>query len=43
MMYKMDSGKNGNLIPFKIFRIFFPKSTIEVLHATENSSVVLKT
>ena len=39
---KIDSRDDGNLIPFKIFRTLFPKSTIEALCTTKNS-VVLNT
>ena len=31
---KIDSGAHGNLMPFKIFKTLFPKSTIQALHAT---------
>ena len=31
---KNDSGANGNLMVFKLFKSLFPKSTIEALHAT---------
>ena len=34
---------DGILIPFKIFRILFPKSTIAALHVTKNNSIILKT
>ena len=27
--YKIYSGNNGNLMPFKVFRMVFPKSAIE--------------
>ena len=40
--YRINSGSDGNLMPLKIFKTLFPKSTIEPLHATKNS-VVLKT
>ena len=40
--YKIDSGADGNLMPFKNFKSLFPKSTIQALHDTRNNSVVLK-
>ena len=33
VMYKIDSRADGNLIPLKIFKFLFPKSTTESLHA----------
>ena len=30
-------------MPFKNFKMLFPKSTVEALHATGNNSLVLKT
>ena len=41
--YKINSGMDGNLMPFKIFKCLSPKATIELLHASKNNSVVLKT
>ena len=40
--YKIDSGVNGNLMPFKNFKTLFLKSTTEALHATKNNTIVLK-
>ena len=39
----MDSGADGSLMPFKIFKTPFPKSTIEALHSLKNNGVALKT
>ena len=33
---------NGNLMPFSVFKILFPKSTKAELHATKNNSFMLK-
>ena len=41
--YKINTESDGNLIPFRVFKTLFPKSTIADLHATKNSSVMLKT
>ena len=43
VMFKRDMGSNGNLMPFKVFKIPFPKSTLHALHTTKSSSVMLKT
>ena len=40
-MSKINFRTNGNLMYFKIFKMLFPKSTIEALHATKNL-IVLK-
>ena len=29
IMYKIDTGSKDNLMPLKVFKIFFPKSTIQ--------------
>ena len=40
---KIDTGSDGSLMPFKVFRILFLKSTLVALYATNTKSVVLKT
>ena len=35
VMYKIDIGADGNLMPVNIFKFLFPKSTIELLHRTK--------
>ena len=35
--FKIDSGSDSNLMPFRIFRTLFPKSTIEALHSTKTA------
>ena len=42
MTHKIDSRKDSNLMPFKKFKGLFPKTTIELLCATENNSVIFK-
>ena len=33
--YKMDTRSNGNSMPFKVFKILFPKSAIATLYITK--------
>ena len=35
IMYKIETGSNGNLMPFKVLKILFPRSVIAELHATK--------
>ena len=39
---QVGTGADGNLMPLKIFKNVFPKSTTEQLHTTKNN-LVLKT
>ena len=42
--YKIAIGSsNGNLMPFRVFRILFPISTMEELNTTINKSIVFRT
>ena len=34
--YKIDSGSNGNLMPFHIFKKVYPRSTKEQMAAMKN-------
>ena len=36
--HKVDSGKNGNIMPFHIFKKIFPRSTKEQLVAIKNAN-----
>ena len=38
-MYNIDTGSDGNLMPFKVFKILFPKSTVAELCKTKLSPV----
>ena len=40
--YKIDTGSDENIMPFRFFRILFPRSTMAELNATINRSIVLK-
>ena len=40
--YKIDTGRDGNIMPIHIFRTLFPKAPKEQL-AAKNESIVLKT
>ena len=40
--YKVDTGIDGNILPFHLFKILLPKETKEELVATESSSLILK-
>ena len=42
-MYEIDHRSDGNLMPFKVFKIVFPKWILTALHAIKENSVVLKT
>ena len=42
-MSKVDTGSDGNLMPFRMLKIPFPKSTIAKLQATENKHNCVKT
>ena len=39
---KIDIDSDGDLMPFRVFRILFPRSTVLELNATINRSLVLK-
>ena len=39
----MDTGSDSNLMPFKIFKILFPKSTLAAQCATKITQVILRT
>ena len=41
--YKINSGVDGNLMPFKIFKCLFQTATVESLYAIKTNSVILKT
>ena len=43
IVYKIDTGSDGNLMPFQILKILFPRSTMAELNATTNRSIMLKT
>ena len=43
IVYKIDTGSDGNLMLSIIFRILFPRSMMVELNATINISVLLKT
>ena len=38
-----DTVGDGNSLPFRVFRILFPRSTMAELNATINKSIVLQT
>ena len=40
--YKIHPGSDGSLMPFTVFRMLFPQSTIAKLNAIINRSTVLK-
>ena len=40
---KKDTDSDGNLRPFQVFKILFPRSTMAELHTTINRSIMLKT
>ena len=42
-VYKTETGSDGNLNPFGVFRILFLRSTMVELNATINWSIVFKT
>ena len=42
IVYKIKTGANGNVMPFKIFKNLFPKLALEQLHATRDNAMVLK-
>ena len=35
IIYKIDPRGDGNLMPFRVFKILFPKSTVPELHTTK--------
>ena len=40
---KIDTDRDKNLMPFRIFTILFPRSTMAELNVTIKRSIVLKT
>ena len=40
--YKVDTGSDGNIMPFHIYKKLFPKITNEQLVATKNNNILLK-
>ena len=43
VVYRMDAGSDGNLMPFRVFRILFPRLTMAELNATINKLILVKT
>ena len=41
--YKMDTGSDDNIIPFRVYKKLFPNITKEQLPETRNKRVTLKT
>ena len=41
--YKVDTRINGNLMPFRMSKILFPKSTVAEVYTRKNNTVMLKT
>ena len=41
--YKIDTDRDHNLIPFRVFRILFPRSMMAAFNGTIEKSIVLKT
>ena len=41
--YKIDTGRNGNIMPFHVYKKLFPKITKEQLAETRNKRITLKT
>ena len=35
-VYKIDAGSDGNFMPFRVFRILFPRSTMTAFNAKIN-------
>ena len=40
--YKIDTGRDCNLMPVRVYKMFFPKSKTAKLYATKHNSVMLK-
>ena len=40
-MYKVGTGNVGNFMPFRVFKILFPQSTITKLLTTKYNTVML--
>ena len=40
-VFKIDTGADGNLMPIKMFAIFFPKVSLDTLSKTINKGVTL--
>ena len=40
--YKVDTGSDGNIMPFHIYKMVFPKATKEQLLATRNTNIQVK-
>ena len=42
MPYKVDTGSDGNIMSFNIYKKLFPKATMELLAATRDTKIKLK-
>ena len=40
--YEIDTGSDGNLMAFRVFRILFPRSTVVELNGTINKIIMFK-
>ena len=43
VVYKIDTGSDGNIMPFYIYKKLFPNITKEQLAKTRNKRITLKT
>ena len=43
MHYKVDTGSDGNIMPFYMYKQLFPRATVKQLAATKDTKIKLKT